>query len=47
MLLELIAGPLETKEFSWKVFYVRWRHSRYRLALGNFVGANSRSVGDL
>ena len=26
MLLELIAGPLETKELSWSVFYVRRRH---------------------
>ena len=27
MLLELIEGPLETKELSLSVFYVRWRHS--------------------
>ena len=27
MLLELIAGPLEIKELSLSVFYVRWRHS--------------------
>ena len=26
MLLELMAGPLETKELSWSVLYVRWRH---------------------
>ena len=45
-LLELVAGPLETKELGWSVFYVYWRHSRYLLALCNVVGANSRSVGD-